>query len=205
MPTPRPPAFSQVSPAEPKRLQFGPRRQIGSETVDESLKATKQVVNANSSSAPELSRSAELGSAVPGSLQREAAEVSITFPASTSHMRQVAEPGRQVQASAIKNHDAVGSGTGRSRDVSVPMSKEIRGQQIVRAFYTALERGDGEAASLLVIPEKREAGPFSASELSNFYGRLELPLRLIEVHRAGENLYDAVPAYHRASASLRRR
>ena len=45
------------------------------------------------------------------------------------------------------------------------------GQQIVRAFYTALERGDGESASLLVIPEKREAGPFSASELSNFYGQ----------------------------------
>ena len=95
-----------------------------------------------------------------------------------------------MQASAIENHDAVELGTGRSRDVSVPMAKEIVGQQIVRAFYTALERGDGEAASLLVIPEKREAGPFSASELSNFYGRLELPFRLIGVYRAGENLYN---------------
>ena len=107
--------------------------------------------------------------------------MSITFPASTSHIGQVEEPSRQVKASAFENHDAVGSGTGRSRDVSVPMAKEIEGQQIVRAFYTALERGDGEAASLLVIPEKREAGPFSAGELSNFYGRLELPFRLIEV------------------------
>ena len=65
----------------------------------------------------------------------------------------------------------------------------------MRAFYTALERGDGEAASLLVIPEKREAGPFSASELSNFYGRLELPFRLIGVDRAGENLYGAIYTY----------
>ena len=112
--------------------------------------------------------------------------MSITFPASTSHIRQAAEPGRQVQASAIKNPDAVGPGAGRPRDVSVPKAKELGGQQIVRAFYAALERGDGETASSLVIPEKRKAGPFSASELSNFYGRLELPLRLIEVHRAGE-------------------
>ncbi len=167
----------------------------GSETVDEGLKATKQVVNANSSSAPELSRSADPHSAVLDSLHREAAEVSITFPANTSHIRQVGEPSPQVKASAFKNHDAVGSGTGRSRDVSVPIAKEIEGQQIVRAFYTALERGDGEAASLLVVPEKREAGPFSAGELSRFYGRLEVPLRLLEVDRAGDNLYDVLYRY----------
>jgi hypothetical protein len=165
----------------------------GSETVAESLKATKQILNADSFSAPKSSRSADPHSAVPGSLQREAAGVSITFPASTSHIGQAEEPSRQVKASALKNHDAVGFGTGPSRDVSVP--EEIGGQQIVRAFYAALERGDGEAASLLVIPEKREAGPFSAAELSNFYGRLELPFRLMGVDRAGENLYDAVYTY----------
>ena len=152
-------------------------------------------MNANSSSAPELSRSADPHSAVLDSLHREAAEVSITFPANTSHIRQVGEPSPQVKASAFKNHDAVGSGTGRSRDVSVPIAKEIEGQQIVRAFYTALERGDGEAASLLVVPEKREAGPFSAGELSRFYGRLEVPLRLLEVDRAGDNLYDVLYRY----------
>jgi hypothetical protein len=167
----------------------------GSETVDESLKATARVVNANSPSAPESSQSADSHSAVPGSLQKEAAEVSITFPASTSHIRQMEEPSPQVKASAFKNHDAVGSGTGRSRDVSVPMAEEIGGQQIVHAFYTALERGDGEAASLLVIPEKREAGPFSAGELSRFYGRLEMPLRLLEVDRAGDNLYNVLYRY----------
>jgi hypothetical protein len=76
-----------------------------------------------------------------------------------------------------------------------PIAKEIAGQHIVQAFYTALERGNGEAASLLVIPEKRKAGPFAAGELSNFYGRLELPFRLIGVDRAGENLYNAVYTY----------
>ena len=167
----------------------------GSTAVDESPKAAEQVVNASSSSSSGSSRSPELGSAIPASPQREAAEVSITFPASTSHIRQVAEPGRQVQASAIKNPDAVGSGAGRPTDVSVPKAKELGGQQIVRAFYAALEGGDGETASSLVIPEKRKAGPFSASELSNFYGRLELPLRLIEVHRAGDNSYDATYTY----------
>ena len=167
----------------------------GSAAVDEGPKAAEQVVNPSSSSSSESSRSPELGSAIPASPQREAAEVSITFPASTSHIRQVAEPSRQVQASAIKNPDAVGSGAGRPTDVSVPKAKELGGQQIVRAFYTALEGGDGETASSLVIPEKRKAGPFSAGELSNFYGRLELPLRLIEVNRTGENSYDAVYTY----------
>jgi hypothetical protein len=167
----------------------------GLEMVDESLEATTQVADANSPSAPESSRSADPHSAVPGSIQREAAEVSITFPASTSHIRQVEEPSPQVKAPVFQNHDTVRSGTGRSRDVSVPMEKAIGGQQIVRAFYTALERGDGEAASLLVIPEKRGAGPFSAGELSRFYGRLEMPLRLLEVDRAGGNLYNVLYRY----------
>lgn len=167
----------------------------GSETVDKSLKPTERGVSANSPSAPESSRSADPHSAFPDSLQREAAEVSITFPASTPNIRQMEEPSLKVKDSAFKNHDAVGSGTGRSGDVSVPIAKEIRGQQIVRAFYTALERGDGEAASLLVIPEKRGAGPFSAGELSRFYGRLEMPLRLLEVDRAGDNLYSVLYSY----------
>jgi hypothetical protein len=167
----------------------------GSETVDESLEATKQAVSAHSLSAPESSKSADPHSAVPGSLQGEVAKVSITFPESTSNIGQMEESSFQVKDSAFKNRDAVGSGTGRPGDVSVPIAKEIRGQQIVRAFYTALERGDGEAASVLVIPEKREAGPFSAGELSRFYGRLEMPLRLLEVDRAGDNLYNVLYSY----------
>ena len=77
----------------------------------------------------------------------------------------------------------------------MPVAKELAGQQIVRAFYAALEKGDGETASSLVIPGKRDAGPFSAGELSRFYGRLELPLRLIEVDRAGETSYNVAYSY----------
>jgi hypothetical protein len=163
--------------------------------ADEDLKPNTQVVNANASPMPELSRSAEPSSAVPSSLQSDTMEVPTTFSASTAHVEQTVEPGRWARALASNNHDVVGSGTGRSVDIPVSTAKEIAGQQIVRAFYAALERGNGEAASLLVIPEKREAGPFSASELSNFYGRLELPLRLIRVDRAEENLYSVVYSY----------
>jgi hypothetical protein len=166
-----------------------------SETVVETLKPDKQVVNADTSPVPEPSRSAEPGSAVPGPLQRDAAEVPATFSASTAHIGQAVESSRQAQASAINNRGAVGLETGRSGDVSVRMAKKITGQQIVRTFYTALERGNAEAASLLVIPEKREAGPLSAGELSDFYGRLELPFRLIRVDRAGENLYNVAYRY----------
>ena len=165
-----------------------------SETVVETLKPDKQVVNADTSPVPEPSRSAEPGSAVPGPLQRDAAKMPATFSASTAHIGQAVESGRQAQASAINNRGAVGLETGRSGDVPV-RTKEIAGQQIVRAFYTAVERGNAEAASLLVIPEKREADPLSAGELSGFYGRLELPFRLIRVDRAGENLYNVVYRY----------
>jgi hypothetical protein len=166
-----------------------------SETVDEDPKSKKQAVNANSAPVPEPSQSTEPGLVVPGSLQKDAPEVPAIVSASTAHIGQSAEPGRQAQVSAINNRGAGGPQTGRSGDISVRMAKEIRGQQVVRAFYTALERGNGQAASLLVIPEKREAGPFSASELSSFYGRLDPPLRLIGINEAGENLYDVVYSY----------
>ncbi|MFC3642863.1 hypothetical protein [Aquibium oceanicum] len=60
-------------------------------------------------------------------------------------------------------------------------------EDAVRAFYLALEAGDGAAASALVVPEKRVKGPFSASELSRFYGNMKKPLRLIGVNAAAEH------------------
>lgn len=58
---------------------------------------------------------------------------------------------------------------------------------VVEQFYGALESGDGRAASAHVIPEKRTTGPFSASELSSFYGNLKKPLRLISVTETGQH------------------
>jgi hypothetical protein len=49
----------------------------------------------------------------------------------------------------------------------------------VRAFYDALSHGSGEEASALVVLEKRQAGPYAAERISQFYGRLTEPLQLI--------------------------
>jgi hypothetical protein len=48
----------------------------------------------------------------------------------------------------------------------------------VQAFYAALGRGDGAAASDLVVPEKRAGGPFSADALSAWYGAMRQPVTL---------------------------
>jgi hypothetical protein len=48
----------------------------------------------------------------------------------------------------------------------------------VRAFYAGLADGRGDIASAMVVPQKRARGPFSADELSHFYGNLKKPIRL---------------------------
>jgi hypothetical protein len=55
----------------------------------------------------------------------------------------------------------------------------------VRAFYTRLGDGRGDIASAMVVPRKRAHGPFSADELSRFYGHLQHPLRLEDVETNG--------------------
>jgi hypothetical protein len=59
----------------------------------------------------------------------------------------------------------------------------------VRAFYMALEAGDGKTAAKFVVPEKRNSGPLSASELTAFYGNLVEPMKLLAVTPAGTNQY----------------
>jgi len=163
--------------------------------VAEIPKFNKQVVNINTSRASQPSRAAEPDSAVSGRLQRDTTEAPPTFSASTVHTEQAAEPLVSPHAPAISRRDAIEAETVGSGSVSTSMAKEPAGQQIVRRFYAALEQGNGEAAASLVIPEKREVGPFSAGELSRFYGRLELPLRLIDVDRAGNNSYNVTYSY----------
>ena len=51
----------------------------------------------------------------------------------------------------------------------------------VEAFYLALGAGDGATAASYVIPEKTATGPFSARELTRFYGGLSEPLELTGV------------------------
>lgn len=61
---------------------------------------------------------------------------------------------------------------------------------VVERFYAALNRADGDAAARLVIPSKRERGPFSAGEITRFYASLRSPLRLVEALDAGAGVVD---------------
>lgn len=62
---------------------------------------------------------------------------------------------------------------------------------VVRAFYAALFRGDGVAASKLIVPEKRAKGPFSARALGRFYGALDTPIELLGLEAESEFRYRA--------------
>jgi hypothetical protein len=57
----------------------------------------------------------------------------------------------------------------------------------VRAFYAALGDGDGDRAASMVVPEKREEGPLSASALTGFYSSLRSPLRITGLEQIGDN------------------
>jgi hypothetical protein len=63
------------------------------------------------------------------------------------------------------------------------------GEATIRAFYGALGTGNGPAASLQVIPEKRSKGAFSPGAMSRFYGRRPEPIRLTSVAPLGANSY----------------
>ncbi len=57
----------------------------------------------------------------------------------------------------------------------------------VRAFYSALGRGDGASASQLVVPGKRASGPLSAQSLTRYYSSFRRPLRIRNMTPVGEN------------------
>lgn len=63
------------------------------------------------------------------------------------------------------------------------------GEAVVRAFYGALGRGDGEEASAHVVPEKRSSRAFSPETISRFYGGLPEPLRLTAVTPLARGAY----------------
>jgi hypothetical protein len=59
----------------------------------------------------------------------------------------------------------------------------------VQAFYIALGAADGDEASKFVVPDKRASGPLSAKALSNFYGKLIVPLTLLDIVTIGSDQY----------------
>lgn len=60
----------------------------------------------------------------------------------------------------------------------------------VRAFYAGLTAGDGEEAARYIVPEKTLKGPFSAAQMTKYYGSLAIPLQLKEIHKVEYNLYN---------------
>jgi len=71
------------------------------------------------------------------------------------------------------------NGTASSNDGSMPAaSPEAAQLDIVKRFYGALSQGNGLAASMFVVPDKRANGPFSASQLTYYYSSLQRGLRL---------------------------
>lgn len=70
-----------------------------------------------------------------------------------------------------------------------PLQDGADARTTVEAFYAALAMGNGEDASRLVVPEKRERGPFSPGEITRFYGSLTEPLRPLAVSPVGEGRY----------------
>lgn len=78
--------------------------------------------------------------------------------------------------------------TWRRSAVPIP-TRAKSGEVTVRAFYGALGAGNGTAASLQVIPEKRSGGAFSPKAMSRFYGRLPEPIRLTGVVPLAVDIY----------------
>lgn len=76
-------------------------------------------------------------------------------------------------------------------DAPMDDHEDSAGRTTVEAFYLALETGDGAAAARAVVPEKRAKGPFSARELTAFYGALRTPLKLLGVEALPDGRFRA--------------
>jgi hypothetical protein len=59
----------------------------------------------------------------------------------------------------------------------------------IRTFYSALGYGQGATASAMVVPEKRASAAYSPAGLSQFYGGLAQPIRLLDISQSGPSAY----------------
>ena len=125
-------------------------------------------------------------------------------PAATSHQMKLAKAHGPAAAShQMKFAKAPGIGaTTDDREftekrVAAPNAPQMEAAKeggtaatTVRAFYAGLADGRGDVASAMVVPQKRAEGPFSAGELSRFFGHLKKHIRLegVETNGPGEVL-----------------
>lgn len=68
--------------------------------------------------------------------------------------------------------------------------KTDNGINVVEKFYKALARGDGRAAVMFVVPEKRETGAYKSDGISKFYGNLIEPLNIKSLVEINPNLFE---------------
>lgn len=73
------------------------------------------------------------------------------------------------------------------------------GADVVRQFYLALGRADGQVASSLVIPEKRSSQAYNAEQIRNFYSSLSEPLKLVNVAPLGDNKFQVTYTFRSRS------
>lgn len=59
----------------------------------------------------------------------------------------------------------------------------------IRAFYEALENGQGEIASSYIAPEKRSIPAFNGPSMTRFYSSLTKPIQLVEIAKNGYQSY----------------
>jgi hypothetical protein len=59
----------------------------------------------------------------------------------------------------------------------------------VQGFYLALRAGDGDEAAKFIVPDKRTAGPFSPTAITNYYGGLTDPVTLLDISSTQPNEY----------------
>jgi hypothetical protein len=71
----------------------------------------------------------------------------------------------------------------------------------VRAFYTALSRADGNSASAMVIPEKRNSGSFNPTNLGQFYSSLREPLKILSVESVSNDVVRVTYRFVRPNGS----
>lgn len=110
---------------------------------------------------------------------------------------------KEHEPAAVTTHQvafATDDGTADTTQQAGITEERGSGATAVRVFYGSLANGRGDTASAMVVPQKRAQGPFSADELSRFYGHLQKPLRLenVETNGPGEFL-----VHYRYAASAR--
>jgi len=67
--------------------------------------------------------------------------------------------------------------------------------EIVRKFYEALSRSDGDTAASLVTPTKRGIGPFNEKNIANFFGNMRVPLAINDIQKITETIFQVKYSY----------